>query len=61
MLVFTRKEGEEFILRDPLGIKTVITIIEIGSNRVRVGVQAPLSITVHRKEIQDKIDSQEAP
>ena len=47
MLVLTRKENESIMIGDNIEIK----ILDVRENQVRVGVDAPREITVHRKEI----------
>jgi carbon storage regulator len=53
MLVLTRKPGEQIVIGDDI----TVTLVKINdTNSVRIGVQAPKAIPVHRKEIQDRID-----
>lgn len=47
MLVLTRKKGESIVI----GENTEITIIEVQGEQVRLGIKAPRSVSVHRKEI----------
>lgn len=47
MLVLTRRENE--VIR--VGDEVVITIVEIRDSRVRVGIEAPGDVTVHRQEV----------
>ena len=47
MLILTRKSGEEIRIGDRILLK----IIEIRGNQVRVGIDAPKDVAVHRKEI----------
>lgn len=56
MLVLSRKEFE----RIRIGDNIVITVVEIvGSNRVRIGIEAPTDIPVHRQEVYDVLKRQE--
>ena len=55
MLVLSRKQGESIVLRDNI----VVTVIELRGGRVRLGVEAPGEVAVHRKELYDKIKSRE--
>jgi carbon storage regulator len=48
MLVLTRKRGEAVVLPDQ---DIVFTILEIQGNKVRVGIAAPTSIEIHRREV----------
>jgi len=52
MLVLSRRENESIVIDG----RIEVTIVDIRSKRVRVGITAPDDITVHRKEIQDKIE-----
>jgi carbon storage regulator len=47
MLVLTRKRGESIIVGDNVEIK----VLELHGSQVKLGVQAPHDIPVHRKEI----------
>jgi len=51
MLVLTRKLNERIVI----GENIVISVQEIGKDRVRIGISAPADISVHRKEIYDQI------
>ena len=56
MLVLSRKQGESVVLRDDI----VVTVIELRGGRVRLGVEAPGEVAVHRKELHDKIVREKA-
>ena len=51
MLVLSRRRDEAIIIHDNIEI----TVIDIRGDRVRLGIQAPASICVHRKELRDAI------
>ena len=51
MLVLSRKIGEEI----KIGNSVTVTILSYDRGVVRLGIQAPRDIQVHRKEIYDKI------
>jgi carbon storage regulator len=51
MLVFTRKKDESLII----GNEIEITILSIGSGNVKVGINAPRHISVHRHEVYEAI------
>ncbi|OPX19648.1 MAG: carbon storage regulator [Desulfobacca sp. 4484_104] len=51
MLIFTRKLGETIRIGDNIRIK----IVDIKGKQVRVGIEAPLDVVVHREEIYLKI------
>lgn len=54
MLILTRKSGEGIRIGDSITLK----IIEIRGNQVRLGVDAPKNVSVHREEIYDLIRDQ---
>ena len=47
MLVLTRKRNEEIIIDD----RITISVIEVKGNRVKLGIDCPREIPVHRKEV----------
>jgi len=51
MLVFTRKKDESLII----GTDIEVTILSIGSGNVKVGINAPRHISVHRHEVYEAI------
>ena len=51
MLVFTRKRGEAIVIGDNIEV----VVLSAGKEGLRVGVRAPLSVPVHRKEIYEVI------
>ena len=51
MLVFTRKRHEAIMVGDTIEVR----VLRIGRDGVRLGVSAPTSISVHRREIYDQI------
>ena len=51
MLILTRKAGESIVIGDDV----VITIVEAGRDQVRIGIEAPRSVAVHRKEVYAEI------
>ena len=58
MLVLTRKVGEGIIIGDDIKI----SIVELKSGGVRIGIEAPRELKVHRQEVFEKIrqENQEA-
>jgi carbon storage regulator len=54
MLVLTRKSGEAINVGDDI----TVTVLEVRGNQVRLGIQAPLSIIIQRKELYEKIKSE---
>jgi carbon storage regulator len=51
MLVLSRKKGESIVIRDDI----VVTVADVRGDKVRLGIEAPEEVTVHRREIYDKI------
>lgn len=51
MLILTRRVGETVMIGD----EVTITILGVKGNQVRVGINAPKHIAVHREEIYDRI------
>lgn len=47
MLVLSRKKSERIVIGDEM----TITVIEIRGDRVRLGIDAPRDVPVHREEI----------
>ena len=56
MLVLSRKKNESVTVQTPEGTVTV-TILEIRRNSVRVGIEAPEKVSVHRGEIHAKLQN----
>lgn len=51
MLVLSRKTDERIIIGDEI----TITVIEIRGDKVRLGIDAPKHVSVHREEVYDAI------
>lgn len=51
MLVLSRKPGEAIVINNNI----IVRIAEVRGETVRIGVEAPPEIPVHRQEIHDKI------
>ncbi len=51
MLVLSRKRHEEIVI----GNEIVISVVEIRGDKVRLGIEAPQAVTVHRREVYDAI------
>ena len=56
MLVLTRNEGQRLIIGDK---EMIITVLGISKNQVRIGINAPKHVVVHREEIYEKIKAQD--
>ncbi len=55
MLVLTRHPGQRIIIGDNIAI----TIVDVRGGQVRIGVEAPKEVPVHREEIAKRIARQE--
>jgi len=57
MLVLTRSVGERLIIGDG---EITLTILDVRGNQVRIGIDAPKSVPVHREEIFLRIQAEES-
>ncbi|MDT0261550.1 carbon storage regulator CsrA [Jatrophihabitans lederbergiae] len=51
MLILTRRVGESIVVGDDI----VLTVFEVRGDAVRIGIQAPRSVQVNRKEIWEEL------
>jgi len=51
MLVLTRRINESIVINDDVSV----LVVEVRGDRVRLGIEAPKDVTVHRKEVYDII------
>lgn len=56
MLVLSRKKDEKIVIGDNI----TLMVIEIRGDKVRLGIDAPRDVTVHREEIYDAIKREES-
>ncbi len=56
MLVLSRKKDESIVIDDNI----IITVVEIRGDKVRLGIQAPKEVPIHRMEIYTAIQNDQA-
>ena len=56
MLVLTRRINESIVISDDISV----LVVEVRGDRVRLGIEAPKDVTVHRKEVYDVIRESDA-
>ena len=56
MLVLSRKKNESIVINDVI----TIVVVEIRGDKVRLGVEAPKEVPVHRREVYEAIKRNEA-
>jgi carbon storage regulator len=55
MLILTRRVGETLVIGD----EVTVTVLGVSGNQVRIGVNAPKEVAVHREEIFERIKNEE--
>ncbi len=56
MLILTRRTGETLVIGDSI----TVTVLETRGSQVRIGIEAPKDVPVHRQEVAERI-AREAP
>ncbi|MCU7796977.1 MAG: carbon storage regulator CsrA [Candidatus Thiodiazotropha sp. (ex Monitilora ramsayi)] len=56
MLILTRRVGETLMIGD----EVTVTVLGVKGNQVRIGVNAPRDVTVHREEIYERIKREQS-
>ena len=51
MLILTRRVGESVVI----GEDVIVTVLGVKGNQVRIGINAPKTVAVHREEIFERI------
>lgn len=57
MLILTRRVGETVMIGDEI----TVTVLGVKGSQVRVGINAPKNVAVHREEIYERIKREERP
>ncbi len=55
MLILTRRVGETLMIGD----NVTVTVLGVKGNQVRIGVNAPKDVSVHREEIYERIKNEQ--
>ncbi len=55
MLILTRRVGEAVVI----GEEVTVTVLGVKGNQVRIGVNAPKTVSVHREEIFERIKNEQ--
>jgi carbon storage regulator len=56
VLVLTRRVGDSIVIGDDI----VVTVLEVRSDQVRIGIEAPREVSVHREEVYRQMSEREA-
>ncbi len=56
MLILTRRVGETL----NIGEGITVTVVNVKGNEVRIGIDAPKDVTVHREEIYEKVQQEKS-
>jgi len=56
MLVLSRKRNESIIIDDNI----LITVVDVRGDKVRIGIQAPREVPIHRSEVHEAIRAEQA-
>jgi carbon storage regulator len=57
MLILTRRVGETVMI----GTDVTVTVVGVNGQQVRLGINAPKEVPVHREEVYDRMRAEKAP
>lgn len=56
MLILTRKTNESLIINDDIKV----TILAVNGNQIKIGIDAPKEVSIHREEVYERIQKEKA-
>jgi carbon storage regulator len=56
VLILTRRMGESLMI----GTDVTVTVVGVNGNQVRLGINAPKDVVVHREEIYERVQAEKA-
>jgi carbon storage regulator len=54
LLILTRKIGESLMI----GAEVTVTVMAVNGNQVRIGINAPKAVEVHREEVYERVQQE---
>ncbi len=55
MLILARRIGESIVIGDNI----TVTVVQLRSGRVRLGIEAPSDVSVHRQEVFERLEEEQ--